>query len=95
MMRDLVKISKNRWSYLISDAVYLYFNSKIRKFYWYENVSYSDGSCLKSHVFEKNAAENSERNRINLSKIYKYVTSTNLLILVQFSWHNKEAHAEF
>jgi len=58
-------------------------------------VSYSDGSCLKSYVFEKNAEENSEQNQINLSKIYKYVTSTNLLILVKLGWHSKELHAEF
>jgi len=66
MMRDLVKISENRWSYVISDTVHLYFNSKIRKSYRYENVSYSDGSCLKSYVFEKNDEENSEQNQTNL-----------------------------
>jgi hypothetical protein len=43
-------------------------------------MCYSDGSCLKSYVFEKYAEENSEQNQINLSKIYKYITSTNLLI---------------
>jgi hypothetical protein len=94
-MRDLVKISKNRTSYVISDTVHLYFNSKIRKSYRYENVFYSDGSCLKLYVFEKNAEENSEQNQINLSKVYKYVTSKNLFILIELFWHNKEAHAEF
>jgi len=58
-------------------------------------VSYSDGSSLKSYVFEENAEENSEQNQINLSKIYKCVTSTNLLILIELCWHKKEEHAEF
>jgi hypothetical protein len=31
----------------------------MRKSHWYENVSFSDGSCLKSRV-RKNAEENSE-----------------------------------
>jgi hypothetical protein len=40
-------------------------------------MSYSDDNCLKSYVSEKNNAENSEQNQINLSKIYKYVTNAN------------------
>ena len=58
-------------------------------------MSYSDRRCLKSYVFDKKAVENWEKKQINLSKIYKYVTSKSLLILIQLGWRNKEAHAEF